>query len=137
MSRGLEIGRKSLIEALSRRSALGLLGAAGLAGAIPNCVFAQSRQPLVGVYTAMGRRSQATQEYAFLQGMRDLGYIEGQNVRYAFRYGEGNPSLYGPQALELAALGPDVIVSSQSLVLPEIQQAFAGFPVVCAAMPAN
>lgn len=113
-----------------------MLGGLAL-GLMARPVLAQS-VPLVGVYTAMGRQSQATQEDAFLQGMRDAGYIEGQNVRYAFRYGAGVTAELLPLALELAALRPDVIVSSQAIgAVPGVQEAFAPFPVVCAAITPN
>jgi hypothetical protein len=47
---------------------------------------------------------------AFLQGLRDLGYVEGRNIVLEFRLARGNLSL-GPQlAAELVALPVDIIV---------------------------
>lgn len=128
-----------LTRGVSRRSTLKGIGGAVVSGALldPRMAPAQS-PPLVGVFTAMGQVSQATQEYAFLQGMRDLGYTEGLNVRYAFRYGEGIPANYPTLAQSLADLGPNVIVSSQAIgSVDGLRDIFRSVPVVCAAITSN
>lgn len=129
-----------LTRGVSRRSTLKGMAGAALAGALlgRRNSAAQSLPPLVGVFTAMGRLSQATQEYAFLQGMRDLGYTEGLNVRYAFRYGEGIPANYPSVAQSLVDLGPRVVVSSQAIgSVDGLREIFRSVPVVCAAITSN
>lgn len=94
--------------------------------------------PVVGMYTALSEQAQANNRAAFLAGMAELGYVEGQNVRFEFRYGGGDPAAYGPQAEALAALQPTVIVSSLSVCsTPAVEAAFAGFPVVVASIPST
>ena len=51
----------------------------------------------------------ATLTNAFLQGLRELGYVDGQNVVVESRYGEGNVNRLPALATELLALKPDVI----------------------------
>src|SRR6266571_2446547 len=48
---------------------------------------------------------------AFLQGLRDLGYVEGRNVVIEYRDAEGKPERFPAFAAELLALKVDVIVA--------------------------
>ncbi len=49
---------------------------------------------------------------AFLQGLRDLGYVEGRNLVIKYRDAEGKPERYPALAAELVALKVDVIVTA-------------------------
>ena len=49
---------------------------------------------------------------AFIQGLRDLGYIEGRDVVIEYRYSEGHLDRFPALAAELVALKVDVIVAS-------------------------
>ena len=49
---------------------------------------------------------------AFLQGLRDLGYVEGRNLVIEYRFAEGKHERYPALAAELVALKVDVIVAS-------------------------
>lgn len=106
------------------------------AAALPTA--AQQSIPVVGMYTALSEQAQANNRTAFLAGMAELGYVEGQNVHFEFRYGGGDPTAYGPQAEALAAFQPAVIVSSLSVCgTPAVDAAFAAFPVVVASIPST
>jgi putative ABC transport system substrate-binding protein len=48
---------------------------------------------------------------AFLQGLAQLGWTDGGNVRIEYRHGLGNPDNVRKYVAELAALTPDVILS--------------------------
>ena len=48
---------------------------------------------------------------AFLQGLAQLGWTDGGNVRIEYRHGLGNPGNVRKYAAELVALTPDVILS--------------------------
>src|SRR5215468_6319998 len=48
---------------------------------------------------------------AFIEGLRDLGYVEGKNIAFVFRTAEGKPERYGDLASELVRLKVDVIVA--------------------------
>jgi putative ABC transport system substrate-binding protein len=60
---------------------------------------------------------------AFLQGLAQLGWIDGRNVRIDYRWGFGNVDNIRKSAAELAALAPDVILTTggASLVGPLLQ----------------
>src|SRR5580704_10288378 len=44
----------------------------------------------------------------FQNGLRELGWIEGHNVRFEYRWGAGNADRIRNYAVELVALAPDV-----------------------------
>lgn len=46
---------------------------------------------------------------AFRQGLRDFGWVEGQNLRVEVRYADWKPERIKPLAAELIQLGPDVL----------------------------
>jgi len=46
----------------------------------------------------------------FMQGLRDLGYIEGKNIAFVFRTTEGKNERYSDLAAELVRLNVDIIV---------------------------
>jgi putative ABC transport system substrate-binding protein len=47
----------------------------------------------------------------FRQTLRELGYIEGQNIAYEYRYGEGEPDRLATVAAELVRRPVDVIAT--------------------------
>jgi putative tryptophan/tyrosine transport system substrate-binding protein len=49
---------------------------------------------------------------AFKQGLRERGYMEGQNITIEYRYAEGNLARLGDLAVELVRLRVDVIVAT-------------------------
>ena len=51
---------------------------------------------------------------AFRQGLRDLGYVEGQNLVIEYRYAEGSAERLPDLAAELVRLQVDVIVAGGS-----------------------
>lgn len=48
---------------------------------------------------------------AFQQGLRELGYVEGQNITFEYRYAERKPERLAALAAELVKLKVDIIVS--------------------------
>jgi putative ABC transport system substrate-binding protein len=89
-------------------SALGLLCALFLACSFP----AQAQQPKkvwrIGVLSG-GYGAQNVQLDAFRQGLRELGYVEGQNIVIEYRYSEGKHERLPDLAAELVRLKVDVI----------------------------
>ena len=49
---------------------------------------------------------------AFLQGLQQLGWTDGRNVRIDTRWGAGDADRHRKYAAELVALAPDVILAS-------------------------
>ena len=67
---------------------------------------------------------------AFLEGLQRLGWIDGRNVRIDYRWALGQADAIRKQAAELAALAPDVILSSGTASLVPLMQATPTVPIV-------
>src|SRR4030095_6972757 len=69
---------------------------------------------------------------AFLQGLRDLGYVEGRNVVIEYRFAEGKFERLPALAAELVALKVDVIWAGATPQALAAKQATRTIPIVCA-----
>jgi putative ABC transport system substrate-binding protein len=69
---------------------------------------------------------------AFLQGLRDLGYIPGQNITIEWRWGHGNPQRLPDFASEVAKLNVDIIVAANDVAGRAARQATKTIPIVIA-----
>ena len=67
---------------------------------------------------------------AFLQGLRDLGYIEGQNIVIEYRHAAGRAEGLPDLAAELVRLNVDVIVAGASQSVRAARQATKTIPIV-------
>ncbi len=67
---------------------------------------------------------------AFLQGLRDLGYVEGRNIVIEYRDAEGKPERLPALAAELVALKVDVIVAPNTVAALPAKQATRTIPIV-------
>jgi putative ABC transport system substrate-binding protein len=69
---------------------------------------------------------------AFTQALPQLGWIDGQNVRIDYRFGDGKADTMRKYAAELVALAPDVILASSSGALAPLLEATRTVPIVFA-----
>src|SRR5690349_7520153 len=60
---------------------------------------------------------------AFAQGLQELGWTTGRNVRIDYRWGAGGADLYRRYGAELVALAPDLILASGVPAVSAVQQA--------------
>ncbi len=67
---------------------------------------------------------------AFAQGLAELGWTIGRNVRIEYRYAGGDRSTIQKYAMELAALTPDVILASGTPSVAALQQSSRSLPIV-------
>jgi ABC-type uncharacterized transport system substrate-binding protein len=67
---------------------------------------------------------------AFTQGLREHGYVEGQNVILERRYGEGRVERMVEIATELARMKVDVIVTSTDPAISAIKRQTRSIPIV-------
>ena len=88
-----------------------------------------TKLPRVGVLVPGAARSPAVCPEGFLDGMRDLGYVEGRSIAFDFRYANGQLARLHNLALELVRLKPDVIWTHGRDVHP-VKQATATIPIV-------
>ena len=69
---------------------------------------------------------------AFLQGLQQLGWTDGRNVRIDYRWAAGDAGRFHRYAEELLALAPDVILASATPSVQALQQATRTVPIVFA-----
>jgi putative ABC transport system substrate-binding protein len=70
---------------------------------------------------------------AFRQGLRELGYVEGQNLVMEYRYAEGSEERLRDLAAELVRLKVDVMVAEGAAAIRAAQHATRTLPIVMAA----
>src|SRR5918995_1842107 len=67
---------------------------------------------------------------SFRQGLRDLGYVENENLVLTIRWGEASPERLRQFAAELVGLGVEVIVAGPDSSIAAAKQATSTIPVV-------
>jgi len=67
---------------------------------------------------------------AFIQGLRDVGYVEGRNLVIEYRSAEGKPERLSALAAELIALKVDVIVAPNTPAAVAAKQATRTLPIL-------
>jgi putative ABC transport system substrate-binding protein len=67
---------------------------------------------------------------AFVQGLQELGWTDGRNVRFDYRSGLADADLYRKYAAELVALAPDVILANGAATMGSLQQLTRALPIV-------
>jgi len=87
--------------------------------------------PRIGVLT-FTRMTTFLQE-AFRQGLRDHGYVEGQNILVEWRAAEGQPERARALALELVQLKVDIIVANLTPAVQAAKDATRAIPIVMSA----
>ena len=73
---------------MKRRDFISLLGSAAAAWPLAAQAQPADRRPLVGYLVETTKEAHASRIAPFLEGMRDLGYVQGQNVEIAYRFGD-------------------------------------------------
>ncbi|TMJ87088.1 MAG: hypothetical protein E6G76_13520 [Alphaproteobacteria bacterium] len=109
---------------MRRREFIALLG--GAAATWPLSLRAQqpAKIPRIGII------DDAPMWHAFRQALRELGYVEGQNVAYEYRYGEGAPDRLAQAAAELVRRPVDVIATFGTPPTSAAKEATTSIPIV-------
>jgi putative ABC transport system substrate-binding protein len=87
--------------------------------------------PLIGVLEP-GSQQRSSCLPAFQQRLRDLGYVEGQNIAFTYREAEGHPDRLAALAAELVQLAPDVIWLHSTQAAWAAKRATTTIPIVIA-----
>jgi ABC-type uncharacterized transport system substrate-binding protein len=116
--------------AITKRFAQLVLLALGVLTALPGEAQQPSKMARVG-YLEFGSAASSTPQFeAFRQGLRDLGWVEGQNIALEVRYAEGNQDRLPEFAVDLVRLKVDLIFASATPAALAAKRATTTIPIV-------
>ena len=114
----------------TRRAFLGTLAGGVLAAPFAAGAQSGAKIPKVGFLLAGSARSPSPVVEALEKGLRDLGWINGQNVVLEYRYAEGKTERFPDLAGELVRLPVDVIVAPPAPATHAAKAATTTIPIV-------
>jgi putative tryptophan/tyrosine transport system substrate-binding protein len=107
-----------------------------LAGAAAWPLAARAQQPgqprRIGVLMGMGEAQGESWFAAFQEGLKQLGWNDGSNVRIDIRWGRGQHERLRGHAVELVSLKPDIMFAGATSALVPLKQATQTIPIVFA-----
>jgi len=115
---------------VKRRDLITLLG-----GAVTWPLAARAQQAKVATIGLLGTGSAAAQSQwtaAFVQRMRDLGWVDGRNLTIEYRWAEGRSERFAEFAAEFVRLKVDVILTHNTPPVIAAKQATSVIPIVFA-----
>jgi putative ABC transport system substrate-binding protein len=97
--------------------------------------LAEAQQPAkkvsrIGILSGGSPTTDAAYHDAFLQGLRESGYIVGKNIFIEYRYAEGKRDRFAEFAAELVRLKVDVVVAAGATGILEAKKATRTIPIV-------
>ena len=115
---------------MRRREFIGLGG--GTAAAWPLAARAQQGMRTLGILMIVAENDPDSKLRiaAFRQGLRDLGWQDGRNIRIEYRWAAGRPDLIRQYAQELVALAPDIILANGTPVVAVLKPLTRSIPIV-------
>jgi ABC-type uncharacterized transport system substrate-binding protein len=123
----LDIGRRDL----GRRGFIGLLGGAAAAGVWPLTARAQQpAMPVIGWLSAASSETSTDRMRAFHQGLKEMGYVEGDNVTILYRSAEGQVERLPALAAELVRRRVAVLAGFGNVIAVAAKPATTTIPIV-------
>jgi ABC-type uncharacterized transport system substrate-binding protein len=117
---------------MKRRSFITLLGGTTLAWPLGARAQQSHRVPRIGVLLLGTPTSFAPRTQAFVEGLRDLGYVEGRTVAIEWKWGQDRDDLLPDLAAELVRSQVDVIVTAGTPPAKALKNATRTIPIVMA-----
>jgi putative tryptophan/tyrosine transport system substrate-binding protein len=119
---------------MRRREFITFLG--GAAAAWPLAARAQKsgKVPVIGFLGASTPSVWSTWVAAFLQRLREIGWIDGSTVAIEYRWAQGRGELYAEFAAEFVRRNVDVIVTAGTDATTAVEKATSEIPIVFAAV---
>jgi putative ABC transport system substrate-binding protein len=116
---------------MKRREFITLIGGVGAAWPLAARAQQPAKVPTIGFLGASTPSGQSKSVTAFVQRLRELGWIEGRTVTIEYRWGEGRNERFAEIAAEFVRLKVAVIVTSGVAALV-VKQATSVIPIVFA-----
>jgi putative ABC transport system substrate-binding protein len=119
---------------MQRREFITLVGFSAVAWPIDAWAQQTSKVWRVGMLETTSETLNAPNVNAFRRGLRELGYVEGQNLIIEYRSGEGRIERFPDLAVELVRLKVDVLVTRGTPASLAAKNATTTIPIVMAAI---
>jgi len=121
---------------MRRREFISLLGGALTAWPLAAHSQQPDRMRFIGVLAGIADDPITHARYdEFFQGLKELGWTDGRNIRVEYRFGGGDLENTRRQAVELVALAPDVILASGGQATERLLQVTRTVPIVFVIVP--
>jgi ABC-type uncharacterized transport system substrate-binding protein len=117
---------------MRRRGFIVMLGGAAVAWPLAARAQQLGKRSRIGYLGVSSSSLEPHYTDAFRQKLRDLGYIDGENIAIEFRWAEGQDDRLPGLATELVSLNPDVIVTTGTPGALAAMQATKTIPIVMA-----
>jgi putative ABC transport system substrate-binding protein len=117
---------------MRRRDFISLVGGSAVAWPLAARAQQGERVRRIGVLmsTAVDDSQDPARLAAFAQGLQELAWTIGRNLRIDYRWSASSPDNARKYAAELAALAPDTILASGTIALAAVQQTSHTIPIV-------
>jgi putative tryptophan/tyrosine transport system substrate-binding protein len=115
---------------MRRREFIAVLGGAAVAGLRVTAAQEPAKVWRVGWIWTGPSTGNPDEVAGFRQGLKDFGYVEGQNIVVEYRFAEGRPDRVAGLIAELVRLQPDVLVVVGTQVVIALKRETTGIPVV-------
>ena len=115
---------------MKRRAFITLLGGAAAAWPLAARAEQAGKLPTIGFLGAGTLSTYSPWAAAFMQRLRELGWIEGHNIAIEYRWADGRNERYSEIATEFTRLKVDVIVTTGTGAVIAAKRATASIPIV-------
>jgi putative tryptophan/tyrosine transport system substrate-binding protein len=116
---------------IRRRELVAMIG--GVAMTWPFVTRAQEKAvPVIGLLSPFSRADSEVWHQAFRQGLRDLGWVEGANIRIEYRYADGQDKRLPELVADLISLKVDIVVVTVTTDALPAAKATKTIPIVMA-----
>jgi putative ABC transport system substrate-binding protein len=121
---------------MRRRDFIKVLGSGAVAWPLAARAQQPDRMRRIGALAGIEDDAEGQARFsAFQQGLQQLGWTDGRNVRIDYRFGGGDADSIRKHAVELAALAPDVILAAGAAAVGPMLQAARNVPIVFVIVP--
>jgi putative ABC transport system substrate-binding protein len=120
----------SLREPMRRRDLIKLIGGVAASATAPPGLRAQPAMPLIGFLRVTSAADSAHLVAAFRQGLKESGFVEGQNVTIEYRFAEGHRERVPALAADLIGRRVAMIMTDQAI--HDVKAATSTIPTVFA-----
>ncbi len=115
---------------LQRREFITLVGGAAVAWPLAARAQQPAMRPIIGLVSIGASPTDPANFRPFLEQMRELGYIDGQNVAFDRRFAAGDDGLIEGFVADLVRRPVDIIVATGTREVAAAKQATSSIPIV-------